>query len=86
MPVMILQVDLAYGSMLCRCGNVASAIIEKDIVGNPKGVAVIEFESESARKVALTLSGTRSMQSAHQFDDHWLKPVHIQRNSLRNNQ
>lgn len=72
--------------MLCRCGNVASAIIEKDIVGNPKGVAVIEFESEPARKVALTLSGTRSMQSAHQLEGQWSKSVHIQCNPLRNNQ
>lgn len=44
----------------CRCGNVASAIIEKDIVGNPKGIAVVEFDSEPARKVALTLSGAKS--------------------------
>lgn len=35
----------------------ASAIIEKDIAGNPKGIAVVEFESEAARKVALSLSG-----------------------------
>ena len=44
----------------CRCGNVASAIIEKDVVGNPKGVAVVEFDGEPARKVALTLSGATS--------------------------
>lgn len=34
-----------------------SAIVEKDLAGNPKGLAMIEFEEESARKTALTLSG-----------------------------
>ena len=51
----------------CRCGTVASAIIEKDIVGNPKGIAVIEFEAEPARKVALSLSGTPNHQALHSY-------------------
>ena len=34
-----------------------SAIIEKDVVGNPKGLAIVEFEEESGRRTALTLSG-----------------------------
>ena len=46
--------------MLCRCGNIVSAIIEKDPSGNPRGVAVVEFEEESSRKTALTLSGERT--------------------------
>lgn len=39
------------------CGPVVSAVIDKDPAGNPRGTAVIEFEEESQRKTALTLSG-----------------------------
>ena len=41
----------------CRCGNVVSAVIEKEATGRPKGVAILEFETEEGRRVALTLSG-----------------------------
>lgn len=34
-----------------------SAMIEKEATGRPKGVALIEFDKEEARRVALTLSG-----------------------------
>ena len=41
----------------CRCGIIASAIIEKDYQGNSKGEAVIEFGDEASRRKALALSG-----------------------------
>lgn len=37
-----------------------SAVIEKEATGRPKGVALIEFETEEARRIALTLSGSIS--------------------------
>ncbi len=53
----------------------ASAIIEKDIAGNPKGVAVVEFDSEPARKVALTLSGAEPSLHSRSLTTHILQHV-----------
>lgn len=44
-------------AFLHRCGTLLSAVIEKEATGRPRGVAVLEFETEEARRVALTLSG-----------------------------
>lgn len=70
-----------------RCGAIVSSIIEKDQAGNPKGVAVIEFEDEVGRRTALTLSGrllapndlhhrNPELTFEAQFDIH-LNQVHI---------
>lgn len=43
--------------LLCRCGRVMNVTIARDLQGNPRGFAHVEFSNELEAQNALSLSG-----------------------------